>query len=110
MDPKSQVAQLCIAGTQAEYRKQLAEARGYHEQAWAVATDDYEACIAAHYMARLQENAESELDWNQEALRRAEAALIVKPTYGWLKRPGCASWGPKRRPLRNLASRSRSSG
>ena len=73
MDPTNRVIKLCIDGTQAEYRKQPAEARTCYEQAWAAASDDYEACIAAHYMARFQSDADIELGWNQEALRRADA-------------------------------------
>lgn len=35
--------------------------------------DDYEFCIAAHYVARFQETPEEKLRWNLEALNRAEA-------------------------------------
>ena len=35
--------------------------------------DDYEACIAAHYVARHQPNPQETLRWNQEALSRAQA-------------------------------------
>ncbi|RGC68468.1 hypothetical protein C5N14_13190 [Micromonospora sp. MW-13] len=36
-------------------------------------TDDYDACVAAHYLARQQDDPEEILRWNQEALRHAFA-------------------------------------
>jgi tetratricopeptide (TPR) repeat protein len=41
------------------------------EQAWKQSTDDFERCIAAHYVARHQANAELALRWNQEAMNCA---------------------------------------
>jgi tetratricopeptide (TPR) repeat protein len=73
MDIDNPVVKLCIEGTQAEYEKRDADARALYEQAWRAARDDYEACIAAHYMARHQERPEDALYWNQEALDRANA-------------------------------------
>lgn len=73
MDPNNPVIRLCIAGTQAEFAGRIEEARRLYDQAWQAARDDYEACVAAHYVARFQEPAEEKLRWNQEALRRAEA-------------------------------------
>src|SRR5690606_4492051 len=35
---------------------------------------DFEACVAAHYVARHQPTLELTLHWNAEALRRADAA------------------------------------
>ena len=67
------VVQLCIQGTQAEFNGRIDEARALYRQAWEASTDDYEACIAAHYMARYQETPEDALAWNLEALARAEA-------------------------------------
>lgn len=66
------VIQLCLLGTQAEYAGGLDDARTLYRQAWEAARDDYEACVAAHYMARLQETPEQTLHWNQVALARAE--------------------------------------
>jgi hypothetical protein len=68
MDLDNPVIQLCIKGTQAEFAKQQDEARGFYRQAWQLAKDNYEACIAAHYMARLQETPDEEMRWNMEAL------------------------------------------
>ncbi len=68
------VVQRCIEGTRAEYAGQPEEAAALYRQAWEMASNDYEACVAAHYLARFQETPEETLHWNLEALRRAEAA------------------------------------
>jgi tetratricopeptide (TPR) repeat protein len=67
------VIQLCLAGTRAEFEGQPDKAHSLYQQAWAAAQDDFEACIAAHYVARHQENPEERLRWNQIALKRAQA-------------------------------------
>ena len=67
------VIQLCIEGTRAEFEHRLEEARILYKQAWEARTDDYDACIAAHYVARFQESAEESLHWNQLALKYAHA-------------------------------------
>ncbi|MGE0552609.1 MAG: hypothetical protein AB7R55_04180 [Gemmatimonadales bacterium] len=41
-------------------------------EAWERAGDDYEACIAAHYLARHQTEPAELLRWNQVALERAD--------------------------------------
>lgn len=41
------------------------------QEAWNLAGDDYEAFIAAHYLARHQETYEDTLKWNLESLNRA---------------------------------------
>jgi tetratricopeptide (TPR) repeat protein len=73
VDTTNPVIQLCLAGTRAEFEKRHDEARVFYLQAWEAARDDYEACIAAHYLARMQENPAETLRWNREALIRAEA-------------------------------------
>ena len=73
MDPNNPVVKLCAEGMQAEAQGRLEEARSLFMQAWARRQDDFEACIAAHYVARHQETPEEMLHWNQEALSRAEA-------------------------------------
>lgn len=73
MDTSSPTMQLCIRGTQAEYQGRPAEAKDLYDQAWELARDDLDRCIAAHYMARFQETPEERLWWNQEALDRANA-------------------------------------
>jgi len=73
MDPNNPVVQLCAAGIAAEGEDRKEEALALFERAWQTSSDDYEACIAAHYIARHQDTAEAELEWNEEALRCAES-------------------------------------
>src|SRR5574338_605520 len=75
MDPNNPIVQLCIEGTRAEYAGRKADACALYAQAWETAADDYEACIAAHYVARCQETPEAALRWNQTALRHADSAF-----------------------------------
>ncbi|KAA6220741.1 hypothetical protein CP973_00925 [Streptomyces albofaciens JCM 4342] len=56
----------------AEARGEEDEARRLFLQAWDEATDDYEACIAAHYVARHQTTPQDTLRWNRECLDRAD--------------------------------------
>lgn len=71
MDPNNPVVKLCAAGMTAEGEGRGADAKAMFEQAFAESRDDFEACIAAHYVARHQATAEDELDWNLRALQRA---------------------------------------
>ena len=73
MDLNNPVIQLCQAGTQAEFEGRQDAARAAYRQAWDMVQDDYDACVAAHYMARLQADPSIALYWNQVALDRAEA-------------------------------------
>jgi tetratricopeptide (TPR) repeat protein len=73
MDPENHVVKLCYQGMQMEAEYENSEARALFERAWHAAADDYEACIAAHYLARQQETDVEALQWNQESLKRAEA-------------------------------------
>lgn len=74
IDTDNAVVKLCIKGMQAESEGNLEDAGKYFEEAWAVSQDDYEACIAAHYLARHQDNPQAIFDWNEESLKRAKAA------------------------------------
>jgi tetratricopeptide (TPR) repeat protein len=74
MDTDNPVIQLCLQGAHAEFEHRLDDARALYQQAWETHTDDYEACIAAHYVARFQESSEETLRWNQIALDHANAA------------------------------------
>jgi lipopolysaccharide biosynthesis regulator YciM len=71
LDLSSRTAQLCMAGTQAEFDRRLDDARDLFSQAWDAATDDYEASMAAHYVAHLEPDEAAALEWDLEALRRA---------------------------------------
>ncbi|MBN1658257.1 MAG: hypothetical protein JXA93_07650 [Anaerolineae bacterium] len=73
MDVENPVIRLCLAGSRAEFEGKITEAHRLYLQAWDIAGDDYEACIAAHYVARHQTSGEEILHWNQEALARAQA-------------------------------------
>ncbi|MBX3053067.1 MAG: hypothetical protein KF753_16410 [Caldilineaceae bacterium] len=73
MDTNNPVIALCMAGSRAELQGRRADAYALYAQAWHVAQDDYEACIAAHYMARGATDPQEVYRWNREALDRAEA-------------------------------------
>jgi tetratricopeptide (TPR) repeat protein len=72
MDPNNPVARLCAAGMAAEGEGRPADAKALFQQAWAESRDDFDACIAAHYVARHQATAEAALEWNARALERAD--------------------------------------
>jgi len=73
MDTTNHVIQLCMQGARAEFEHRLDDACALYQQAWDSHADDYEACIAAHYLARFQDTPEETLRWNQIALERANA-------------------------------------
>jgi tetratricopeptide (TPR) repeat protein len=54
MDPNNPIVKLCAAGIAAEAEGRAEDAKALFEQAWAESRDDFEACIAAHYLARHQ--------------------------------------------------------
>jgi hypothetical protein len=69
----SSAVELCQAGIRAEFEGKIDAARSLFQQAWEAVTDDYEACIAAHYVARHAQSPQEALHWNQVALARADA-------------------------------------
>jgi hypothetical protein len=69
-DPTNPVVALCVAGVEREGTP--AEALALYEQAWAARTDDFDASVAAHYVARLQATPAMTLHWNAIALKHAE--------------------------------------
>ena len=69
-DPGNPVIALCAAGMAAEGTP--AEARMKFEQAWAARRDDYDAAIAAHYLARHQDTPAETLHWNTLAVTHYE--------------------------------------
>jgi tetratricopeptide (TPR) repeat protein len=73
MDLNSAVVQLCIEGTRAEYAGKPEDAQILYQRAWEIAANDYEACIAAHYVARFQNTVQESLHWNKVALAHADA-------------------------------------
>ena len=79
MDLSRPAIALCAEGTQLEFQKRLDEARQRYAEAWGCATDDYEKCIAAHYVGHLAQTPAEALFWHQTALahaNRAEAAQV----------------------------------
>jgi len=73
MDPDNPVVKRCGEGMAVEGTDPAAAKRLFLE-AWELAGTDYEACIAAHYVARHQDSIEDTLRWNQLALDRARAS------------------------------------
>jgi tetratricopeptide (TPR) repeat protein len=73
VDSDNQVIKYCQEGLRAEVEGRLGDARRLFLQAWDARRSDYEACVAAHYLARHQESAEDRLYWNQMALKHAKA-------------------------------------
>ncbi|MFD8491764.1 hypothetical protein [Amycolatopsis sp. NPDC059657] len=72
MEPGNPVVLLCGQGMQAEAEGRADDAHALFQQAWDAAADDYDACVAAHYLARHQKTPQDTLHWNQECLRRAD--------------------------------------
>ncbi len=83
MDAENPVVKLCIAGVQAESDGRYADALALFMRAWAARRDDYDACIAGHYVARHQEQPNDILHWNRVALDHADkvAAERVRDFY-----------------------------
>lgn len=71
IDPENPVVQLCAAGMAID--GDAPAARELFEKAWTLHRDDYEASIAAHFVARHQPTPEETLHWNELAVRHAEA-------------------------------------
>lgn len=72
IDPNNPVVQLCAEGMAVEGDR--AAAGELFARAWAIHRDDYEASIAAHFLARHQDTPEETLRWNSIAVTHAEAA------------------------------------
>jgi tetratricopeptide (TPR) repeat protein len=73
MDPNNPVIKLCTEGMKAEMEGRADAARLLFVKAWEQSQNDYDACIAAHYVARHQKSPEEILYWNKDALDRADA-------------------------------------
>lgn len=53
-------------------------ARASYMRAWASREDAYDACVAAHYVARSQSTPEDSLAWNLESLSHASAVDTIR--------------------------------
>lgn len=73
MDSDNPIVKLCAEGMKAEAEGRKDDAYALFRQAWTESRDDYEACVAAHYVARQQKRPEERLRWNREALERADS-------------------------------------
>ena len=71
IDPTNPVVALCAEGMASDGTP--VEALRLFERAWAMRRDDYDAAIAAHFMARHQPTPATTLHWNALAVRHAEA-------------------------------------
>jgi hypothetical protein len=70
-DLTNPVVALCAAGMAVEGEAE--KAKQLFEQAWAARRDDYDASIAAHFLARHQSTIEARVHWNAVAAQHAEA-------------------------------------
>lgn len=70
-DPTNPVVALCAAGMERDGTPD--EARRLFEQAWDARRDDFDASVAAHFLARHQPTPEATLHWNAVAVRHAES-------------------------------------
>ena len=71
IDSDNPVVRLCAAGMALDGEPDAA--RALFQQAWDSRRDDYEASIAAHYLARHQSLPADSLYWNHLAVEHAEA-------------------------------------
>jgi GNAT superfamily N-acetyltransferase len=85
IDPDNPVVALCAKGMAVEGTPDVA--LSYFTQAWNARRDDYDAAIAAHFLARHQPTIEDTLHWNVVAARHAEqvtdgrAAALLPSLY-----------------------------
>jgi rifampin ADP-ribosylating transferase len=70
-NPANNIVKLCLQGMGMEDSGKPAEATALFLQAWNEATNDFEKFLAAHYVARRQENATGKLEWYETALQHA---------------------------------------
>jgi hypothetical protein len=84
IDGDSVVARLCVAGMAID--GDAVASGALFRQAWDARRDDYEASIAAHFLARHQPSLNDCLYWNRVAAAHAEAATDerAKPLLGSL--------------------------
>lgn len=74
MDLSRRAIAFCTAGAQAEFAGRADDARRLYAEAWACAADDYDRCVAAHYVAHLERDPDEALRWNLAALAHAQLA------------------------------------
>lgn len=72
LDPENPVVKLCAEGIETELGGEPLLAKDLYEKAWTDRSNDLEACIAAHYLARVQPTPEENLAWNERALTHGQ--------------------------------------
>src|SRR6059058_2135762 len=70
-NPSNNVIKLCVQGMDMEGKGKPDEASGLFLQAWNEATNDFEKFIAAHHVARHQQNVSDKLKWLETTLQSA---------------------------------------
>ncbi|MBI9048978.1 MAG: hypothetical protein JEZ00_06155 [Anaerolineaceae bacterium] len=83
MNLDNPVINLCQQGAEDEYHGKLDQACMKYHRAWDIAQDDYDACIAAHYMARCQKSDQEILHWNLVALMHANQCIDERIAHFW---------------------------
>lgn len=73
MDQENPVVAAVGRGMAAEASGDIDGARAAYDDAWTIATDDYERCVAAHYVPRWIDDPSQKLQWNLDALKYADA-------------------------------------
>jgi hypothetical protein len=73
VNPNNPVVKLCVEGMKAEFEGRASDALACFTQAWELRKDDFDGCIAAHYVARHQRTPEEMRYWNLESLKLADA-------------------------------------
>ena len=67
----NKVIQLCVKGMESEGHGHLTEASNRFNEAWNLASTDFEKFTAAHYVARHQKSICDKLAWDEKALQHA---------------------------------------
>ena len=78
MDPNNPIVRLCVQGMECEKGGRFEDAAELFLSAWNQSADDFERCIAAHYVARHQKNPADTLRWNQRSLDHANAVAYER--------------------------------
>ena len=71
MDKDNPIVKLVNQGMEMEQENKIEFAKILYLQAWDEAMNDQEKCVAAHFVARQQDNPEDALKWNIESLNYA---------------------------------------
>lgn len=74
MNAENPIVKLCVRGMEYEVKGDYEVASALFTSAWEQSANDFERCMAAHYVARHQQSAEETLSWNQRSLDHALAA------------------------------------